>query len=365
LSAPTGVRDTARVVLACDWFLKYAVAQAAGLAGRGVQVLLLVRDHAFEFGGDDAERERALERARGAGVEVVQLPGRLWDPQALPALWRIRRRVDAFAPDIVHVHDRVDPRVLALVPRVPAVLTVHDPVDHPGQPTSRLALKRRVLEGSRQLWRHRAGALIVHSEHLQSELTLRPGQRSVVVPHGLDVRAQPLAAPDAPAVGFFGRLAPYKGLEVIARAMPQVWEQRPEVQVRVCGEGDAAFELADARADVHRGYLPESEVEGFFAATTLLLLPYTQASQTGVGSLAAGFGVPAVVSRLGGLPDLALDPSYVVTAGDAEDLARAILAHLDDGSEVRTRVLREVAGPFSWDACAERTIEIYQTLLEA
>jgi glycosyltransferase involved in cell wall biosynthesis len=351
-----------RVVLACDWFVKYAVAQAAGLAGRGAQVLLLVREHAFEFGGDRAERERALDRARHAGVVVVALPGRLWDPRAVPELWRIRRRIRAFAPDIIHVHDRVDPRVLLLAPRAPAVLTLHDPVDHPGQPVSRLALKRRALEGSRALWRRRAGAVIVHSERLRSELTLRPGQGGVVVPHGLDVRAKPLPAPETPTVGFFGRLVPYKGLDVIAGAMPRVWEQRPDVRVRVSGEGSAEFALHDARAQVQRTYLPESEVDGFFAQSTLVLLPYTQASQTGVGSLAAGYGVPVVVSRLGGLPDLALDPSYVVAPGDADDLARAILAHIDDGAEVRERVLAEVAAPHSWDACAQRTIAIYETL---
>jgi glycosyltransferase involved in cell wall biosynthesis len=357
-----GHGDSVRVVLACDWFVKYTVAQAAGLAGRGAQVLLLVREHAFEFGGDRAEREHALDRARNAGVLVVELPGRLWDPQAVPSLRRIRGQIRAFAPDIVHVHDRVDPRVLLLVPRAPAVLTIHDPVDHPGQPVSRLALKRRALEGSRAFWRRRAGAIIVHSERLASELTLRAGQRSAVVPHGLDVRTEPLPAPAAPTVGFFGRLVPYKGLDVIARAMPRVWEQRPEVHVRVSGEGSAEFTLDDPRAHVHRGYLPESEVEGFFAASTLVLLPYTQASQTGVGSLAAGYGVPVVVSRLGGLPDLALDASYVVAPGDADDLARAILAHLDDGAQTRGRVLAEVAGPYSWDACAGRTIAIYETL---
>ena len=352
-----------RVALACDWFVKYAVAQAAGLARQGADVLLLVREHAFEFGGDTHERAVALDRARVAGVSVIELPGRLWDPAAIPALWRIRRQIAAFGPEVVHVHDLVDPRAIALLPRVPAVLTLHDPVAHPGQPVSRLALKRRVLQGSRDAWRARAKVIIVHSERLRSELTLASGQRAAIVPHGLEVCEQPLAPPGQPTVGFFGRLAPYKGLEVIAEAMPRVWERRPEVQLRVAGEGDAALALADPRATIERSYLPESAVPAFFAATTLLLLPYTQASQTGVGSQAAGYGVPAVVSRLGGLPDLALDDSYVVEPGDPGELAAAILRHLDDGAAVRRRVLDEIAGPYSWDACARRTLEIYAGLV--
>ena len=352
-----------RVALACDWFVKYAVAQAAGLARQGADVLLLVREHAFEFGGDTHERAAALQGARAAGASVIELPGRLWDPAAIPTLGRIRRQIRSFAPQVVHVHDRVDPRAIALLPRVPTVLTIHDPVAHPGQPVSRLALKRRVLEGARDAWRARAKVIIVHSERLRAELTLAAGQRAEIVPHGLEVCEQPLAPPEQPTVGFFGRLAPYKGLEVIAEAMPHVWEQRPEVQLRVAGEGDAEMALSDPRAVIERSYLPESAVAEFFAATTLLLLPYTQASQTGVGSQAAGYGVPAVVSRLGGLPDLALDDSYGVAPGDAGELAGAILRHLDDGPAVRRRVLDEVAGPYSWDACARRTLEIYGGLL--
>lgn len=353
------------MVLACDWFLKYAVAQASALAGRGAQVLLLIRAHALEFGGDESERDAALDRARAAGVTVVQLPGRLRDPAAVPAVWRARRQVARFAPDIVHVHDRVDPRMIAVLPRVPAVLTIHDPVEHPGQPTARFVIKRGVLEGSRAHWRRRAAAVIVHSERLKAELALVPGQRCEVIPHGLDVRAQPLAAPPRPTVGFFGRLVAYKGLDVIARAMPLVWDRRPDVHLRVAGTGPQDIRLDDPRARIDRVYLPESEVESFFADTTLLALAYTQASQTGAGSQAVGFGVPVLASRLGGLPDLVLDDSYLVEPGDATSLAEAIVRHIDDGAPVRARVLAEVAAPRSWDACAQRALALYAELSSA
>ncbi len=109
-----------RVALACDWFLKYAAAQAAGLSRAGAEVLLLCRDHAGEFGGDEDERQGALRGARDAGVSVIEAPGRLWDPAAIPVLLRRRREITRWRPQIVHVHDRVDPRAIALFPRTPA-----------------------------------------------------------------------------------------------------------------------------------------------------------------------------------------------------------------------------------------------------
>lgn len=351
-----------RVVLGCDWFLKYAAAQAAGLARSGADVLLLCRTHAQEFGGDAREREACLAGARGSGVRVIEVPGRLPDPRAVPALARIRRQVAGFRPDVVHVHDGCDPRLLPVLAGAPTVLTLHDPVFHPGQPVPPKR-KRWFLSGSREKWRARASVIVVHSERLARDVPLRSAQRCVVIAHGLHLEPRPLAPPSQPTVGFFGRLTPYKGLDVLARAMPRVWAERPEVLLRVRGAGDCGLPLKDPRATLERRYLPESEFPGFFASISLAALPYTQASQTGAGSIAAGFGVPLVVSGLGGLADLTLDRSYVFAPGDDRQLAQALLSHIDDGTVVRERVLREIAAPRSWEAVAAQSIELYEGVL--
>lgn len=351
-----------RVALTCDWFLKYAAEQTAGLARAGADVLLLCRTHASEFGGDAQERATTVEIARRAGVTVIEVSRRLSDPRAAPALLRVRRQINRFKPDIVHAHDGADPRALGVLPRVPTVLTLHDPVPHPGQPLP-ATRKRWFLHGSRDAWRARADVIVVHSDQLQAEVALRGAQRCVVIALGLTVHGRPLAPPSVPAVGFFGRLAPYKGLDVLARAMPRVWADRPDVQLRIAGAGAAEFPLQDERVAVERRYLPEADVGRFFSQTSLAVLPYTQASQTAVGSVAVGYGIPIIASRLGGLPDLTLDQSYVCEPGDDGTLAAAIVAHIDDGPDVRDRILTEVALPRSWDSVARRSIECYEELL--
>jgi glycosyltransferase involved in cell wall biosynthesis len=351
-----------RIVLVCDWFLRYATYQAAGLAHAGADVLLLCRDHAFEFSGDEEERRRLIGQARDAGVTVVAMTGRQWDVRAAGELIGIRRQLRRFAPDVLHAHSGADPRALALLPRVPLVLTVHDPVFHPGQPVPSFAPKRWLLAAAREAWQRRADAILLHSERLRDEIKLDPGQRCAIVPHGLETLERPLPAPAPRAVGMFGRLAPYKGLEVLAAAMPTVWADRPEVRVYIAGAGSTEFPVADERVSVRRGYVLESDIEPFFAKLSLSLLPYTHASQTGVGSQAVGFGVPVIASRIGGLPDLVLDESYLVRPGDSVDLAAAILRHIDDGDDVRERVLTDVAIPKNWDSVAGYSLELYEEL---
>ncbi len=351
-----------RIALVCDWFLKWAAPQAAGLVRVGADVMLLCRTHAQEFAGDAGERAAVLDNTRDAGVHVVEVPGRLSDPRVAPGLARVRRQIQGFAPQVVHAHDGADPRTLPMLAGLPTVLSLHDPVPHPGQPVPG-ARKRWFLHGSRDMWRNRASVIVVHSERLCAEVALAASQRCVSIPLGLHVEPSPLAPPSQPVVGFFGRLVPYKGLDVLARAMPRVWEERPEVRLQVRGAGDCGLPLADRRATVDRRYLPESELAQFFGSVSLVVLPYTQASQTAVGGVAAGYGVPAVVSGVGGLADLTLDRSYVVPAGDDGQLADAILAHIDDGAAVRERVLREIAAPRSWEAVAAQSLELYESVL--
>jgi glycosyltransferase involved in cell wall biosynthesis len=121
---------------------------------------------------------------------------------------------------------------------------------------------------------------------------------------------------------------------------------------------------ADQRITLIPRYIPESEVDPLLAEATLVALPYTQASQSGVGLLAIAAGVPVVVSDLGSLPELAYEPSFVARAGRPDALAEVILSHLDDGDDVRAAVLQHAGSRFSWEHAAGLTSALYRELVE-
>ena len=265
---------------------------------------------------------------------------------AVPRMLEIRRHLERWRPQIVHVHENHDPRLLALTRGYPTVLTVHDPLGHPGAPD----LSRGENWAFRS-WFRRAERFVVHGRALVEELEPLIGRRPIaVIPHGVSVRSEPLSPPDSPTVLLFGRLEKYKGVEVLAEAMHQVWSERPDVRLVVAGAGPAAALVPeDARVSLLDRYIPEQDVETLLAQASLVVLPYTQASQSGVGMLAIGAGVPVVVSDLGALPELVCDPSFVVKAGNANALAAAIVQHVEDGQSTRrdrprTRTLELLVG---------------------
>jgi glycosyltransferase involved in cell wall biosynthesis len=364
-----------RVLLACDWFVRYTAGLASGLAERGCSVTLITRDHTLEFPGEAPEDQVAYIRSYVANVlgpdaRHLALRGRVRDPRALPGFVRLARAASRLGPALVHVQDSVvnDPRLPAAAGVRPGryAVTVHDPTPHPGDPapTRRQRLTRRVLLGN-------AGLLLVHSEALRAELLAIHGDvvPIEVVPHGTDGgRALPLAA--APRLLFFGRMSRYKGLEVLLDAMPLVWRTVPEATLEIAGDGplpDSAV-LADARVLVSNHHVPEDAIPGLFEGARAVVLPYTQASQSGVGSQAKAFGRPLVTSDAGGLPELVADGSgVVVPAGDVEALAGALVDVLA-GSGVAERMAAraaEGAARTDWAQVADLALEAYRRHLPA
>jgi glycosyltransferase involved in cell wall biosynthesis len=351
-----------RVLVVCDFFLKYGAQQARSLARMNHDVAILCRSHALEFGGHLGERDALLAEARREGVGLFVVPGSVRSVRAVPPVLETRGALRRWCPDVVHAHRNHDPRLLALTAGYQTVLTVHDPVDHPGA----VVLKRWQHRTEKQ-WFRRADRYVVHGPTLAEELAAQVDPRRIaVIPHGVSPRSEPLSPPESPSVLLFGRLEEYKGVEVLVKAMRLVWEQRPDVKLVVAGKGPAARHVPeDPRVRLIPSYIAESDVDELFAEASLVALPYTQASQSGVGVLAIAAGVPVVVSRLGALPELAYEPSFTVEAGNPAALADAIARHLDDGPDVRAAVLRHAQSRFSWDHAARLSTELYRDFVTA
>lgn len=359
-----------RVLLACDFFLRYTAMLAGGMERAGAEVALLRRDHDEEFGGVEDAAAEFVSTATSPGTSCLVVPGRVRSPHGLGAAMRVRGAVRRFAPQIVHLQSAIgnDPRLVFAAGARPRrfALTVHDPVSHPGEEVSRSATL-----GNRLLLRA-AGLIFVHAAALRDELAAvaRPRAPIVVVPHGVDPgEASPL--PARPAILFFGRFGHYKGLDVLLDSMGDVWREMPQATLTVAGAGELEDHpaLADPRVTVHAGHVPDARVPELFAAATCIALPYRQASQSGVGSLAKRHGRPLVVSAVGGLPELVADGSgLTVPAEDPEALAHTLLDVLRDPDLARRlgrAASASAAEGSDWGSVAETTLAAYEEHLLA
>lgn len=354
-----------KVVLAGDFHFRYNAMLAAGEDGAGAQVTLLTRRHDEEFGGVPGAAAQFVAERTPASVRHLTIPGRVRSPRGLAVAARAARQIRRFGPDVVHLQESIgtDFRLVLASGARPRrfAFTVHDPVRHPGERKSKSGLL-----GNAAMVRA-AGLIFVHAEALREELqeVARPRAPIVVVPHGVDPY-EPEPLPDRPAVLFFGRLGYYKGVDVLLDAMTEVWASLPEATLTIAGKGELEDHpaLGDERVTLRQEYLPEEELPRLFAAARCVVLPYRQASQSGVGSLAKRYGRPLVVSELGGLPELVADGSgLTVPPEDPGALAAALGELLGDErrcSEMAEAARRGGASGSDWGTVGAATLAAYR-----
>ncbi|MBB6170098.1 glycosyltransferase involved in cell wall biosynthesis [Nocardiopsis mwathae] len=145
---------------------------------------------------------------------------------------------------------------------------------------------------------------------------------------------------------FFGIVRPYKGVDVLLRALAR--GAPPTVRLTVAGEfwggsGDLRALAADLgiadRVEFREGYVPAGELAELFAAADAVVLPYRSATATQNVWLAHAHGVPVVATRAGTLPDHVRDGAdgLLCAPDDAADLARALAEFYAEGVAERLR----------------------------
>jgi glycosyltransferase involved in cell wall biosynthesis len=302
---------------------------------------------------------------------LVEVDVRRWLTPWWPFSWtRVRRDWSTWQPDTVVIQWWVPfmaPMTawLAMQARrlnARVVMTCHNVLPHERRPLDepliRLALRR-------------ADRLIVHSQaDREHARRLLPQVDAQVMPHPSysDFQKEMWSRESArAALGiegnvllFFGLVRPYKGLLDLLNALPAVLE---EIKVtllvvgEIWGEADVYYKpAAELGLNSHvrfvDRYVSNDEAAMYFAAADLVVLPYREATGSGVLQLAFGLGVPVVATRIGGMAETVENGTtgLLVESGDVEGLSRAIVRFFveDQAGKFREALRREPAR-FSWD----------------
>lgn len=264
----------------------------AGLAVRAAQVPLFIA------------RTARWVRAQGLDLAVCALPG----PLDLAMAAALRRA------------------------RVPMAVIVHDADAHPGDGYPFLFSLNRTLV-------RRAGAVIALTDHVATRLRqqelLSPGRpllRLGLPPLDFGAASPPHAHGGPLRILSFGRLLPYKGLDLLADALARLGPRG--MVVRVVGQGPESATLDALRAlpgvTVENRWVAEGEIGGLLAWADLLVLPYREASQSGVAAAALAAGRFVLSTNVGGLTQqLGAEPLATLCDPGAVSIAAALARFLD------------------------------------
>ena len=302
----------------------------------------------------------------------------LTNPNFLLALTKLIRQE---RPDLIHLLSNSTLWLNFAAPfwrPIPLVTTVHDIDVHPGDTET-----RRVPRWASRLIARQSTDLIVHGEGLRRLAIDRfekpPGhvhvlshpsiQRYAYLARHAGIKRK--ASRDCLTVLLFGRIFAYKGLELLIRAEAALGDRIANLRVVVAGRGDNAWQFRHlmgnpAQYIVHNRFLGDCEVAQLFVDA--VVLPYCEASQSGVMNLAASFGKPVIVTDVGELGETVAPRrmGLVIPPSDAQALADAIHelasnSHLR--SELGANALRWANGPNAPETVGASAAKLYDRIV--
>jgi len=358
-----------KIALLALHFSEYASRLALALAARHEVLLVLRADNA------QSELTPGLRRQLEASVKVQYLEGRRWrDPRVLGASLLLNRMVRKFSPDVVHVQEvhplLVGYTVVSFRKTLPVIITVHDPVSHSGGPPKEALLWKSLM------WvRRRASRLLVHGPQMRNEMEkLDSGLtgRVDVVPHG--ILAEPAAldaslACEPETFLFFGRMEPYKGLRYLLDACDILDARGHRFKVVIAGTGPdlevhAQRIAASPHIELINKYIPAGEVGALFRRASAVVLPYTDATQSGVAAIALANSRPVIATATGDLTEIVQHgrSGLIVPPCNEEALANAMGQLLVDRplrDSLAEGAGRQAREKLCWSRVAELTVETY------
>jgi D-inositol-3-phosphate glycosyltransferase len=378
----------------------YVIELAKRLVERGLEVDVFTR-------ATSSTLEPAVSPADGVTVRHIHAgPFEGLTKEELPAqlcvFAREVLRAEAAQPvghyDAVHSHYWLSGQVGALARDrwgVPLVHSMHtmgkvknDALadgDTP-EPLARLIGEEQVVEAADML----IANTDIEAKQLIELYDADPGRVEVVHP-GVDLDVfRPVAAAearaglglpvDADVLLFAGRIQPLKAPDVLLHAVAEMLERDPgrrgSLVVPVVGGPsgsglDKPQALADLAADLGIAdivrFVPpvsQAELARWYAAATAVAVPSYNESFGLVAAEAQATGTPVVAAAVGGLTTVVRHgrSGLLVDGHDPRDWAAALTRVLDD-ADLRLRLeagALEQARLFSWDATADRTLEVYE-----
>ena len=183
---------------------------------------------------------------------------------------------------------------------------------------------------------------------------------------------------------FFGQIAPYKGLEYLIDAFSKVAKQDESYRLVIAGKvkkghsvywdkvrSQIAISGVRNRIIERIEHIPDEEVELYFRAADVLIVPYVQIFQSGVPFLAYSFGLPVIATDVGSLRQdiVAGKTGFICEPRNSSNLAGTIERYFESelfrNLEMRREEIKRFANErYSWAKVASISANVYADLLK-
>jgi glycosyltransferase involved in cell wall biosynthesis len=196
--------------------------------------------------------------------------------------------------------------------RKKTILTVHDPFPHTGEGNFRKSFFRKLgftLLNNFVILNQNQRAQFIISNKLKNK-NVYDSSLGVYDAYKL-YSEQFLENMPLKNILFFGRISPYKGINVLLEAMKYVHQIHPDIKLIIAGNGEYYFDKTEFEQldyiELRNRYIPNAELVTLIKNSLFIVCPYTDATQSGVIMTSYAFCKPVVASNVGGLSEMVID----------------------------------------------------------
>lgn len=243
------------------------------------------------------------------------------------------------------------------------IITLHDPHSHDEHPS---LLRRAYLAIQDRTYKRYTDDIIILNKRDHNFVSQKYKKPITIIPLAAhDYYAKGLTIDEillkkvTHKLGFFGAIAPYKGLDILVDALPFI--KTKNISLVVAGNGYIPEELkdkitCDSRITLINRYIMDEEVSGILHDVDIMVVPYRTATQSGIIPLAYAFGKALVSTNVGALEEQVPEGLGILVKPEPKEIAKAIdelYDHPDALLEMGRKSKHYSDTELTWDRSAE------------
>ncbi len=278
-------------------------------------------------------------------------------------------------PDIVHINWFVNPffdyQLLKLLKKNGAkiVITQHNYFQH-GKKSLR-PYETKIFDI--------ADRIICLSQYIKSRFNDKYKEKIIVIEHGntyekdIKINKTKKIPNNKIKIIFIGGIFPYKGIEILIQAISNI--NNDDILLYILGKGNKDYiESLKRKLILHnlsdktffeKEYIPYSTLLDAISNASFGVLPYIEATQSGVPFLFYNLHKPIILTNVGGLAENTDERFTKVINPNIKELKKAIIDMINDikSNKIKDEYFTEFLNKNKWENTLDKYYELYKSLL--
>lgn len=356
-----------RIIYFTTWFYDYVI-NLANLMSKKEEIHLILPSN--------TKKEYIDSINENVNVSYYNLPQKFLSFKTISMVYNAMKMINKINPDLIHFQTTSHILFLFLLfKKYKLVATFHDVKIHVGESSQ---FYRLAAYCAAKL----SDKIFVHGKNLKKQIVQEykiTEDKVCVVPLGeyeLDFfkkYERKNFVEEGNLILFFGRIYKYKGLEYLIKAEPLITKAISDVKIVIAGKGNdfRIYEKMIVNKNnfiIYNEYLNFEKGAELFQKSSIVVLPYIEASQSGIIPIAYGFKKPVIVTNVGSVPEVVENnkTGIIINPHDHEAIAEAVIKLMKDyklRKEMGNQGYEKLKKELSWEVNVEKTYRTYQEVL--